>query len=78
MGLRLIARVLADLAAGVRVAIPQEEAAATWEPSWSRPPLRRPDLLLLGDGRSAAPLHTVRERHADTLRDRRGSPFSVA
>jgi methionyl-tRNA formyltransferase len=65
MGLRLIEQALADLARGVRVAIPQDDAAATWEPSWSRPPLRRPDLLLLGDGRHAEALHMVRELHAD-------------
>jgi len=56
---------MGDLARGVRVAIPQDDAAATWEPSWSRPPLRRPDLLLLGDGRHAEALHTVRERNAN-------------
>lgn len=76
MGVRLLVRVLADLASGTRVAVPQEEAAATWEPSWSRPPLRRPDLLLLGDGRSAEALRTVRERHADPSRALRGTPFS--
>jgi methionyl-tRNA formyltransferase len=27
---------------------PQDEALATWEPSWERPPLHRPDLLELG------------------------------
>lgn len=65
MGLRLIEQAIADLARGVRVAIPQDDAAATWEPSWSRPPLRRPDLLLLGDGRASAdyPL-VIREVHA--------------
>ncbi len=30
---------------------PQDESLATWEPSWDRAPLRRPDLLLLADGR---------------------------
>jgi methionyl-tRNA formyltransferase len=50
IGLRLFDRALADLALGLVVAVPQDEALATWEPSWSRPPLRRPDLLMLGSG----------------------------
>ena len=67
LGLRLFARVLEHLDAAERAGrlhealasgAPQEEALATWEPSWERAPLRRPDLLLLGDGRSAtAHLH---------------------
>lgn len=65
MGLRLILAALGDLSRGIRVAIPQDEDHATWEPSWSRPPLRRPDLLLLGCGSSADSLRTVRERYAD-------------
>lgn len=44
MGLRLIASVLADLAVGIVVSVEQDEAAATWEPSWERPPLYRPEL----------------------------------
>jgi methionyl-tRNA formyltransferase len=63
-GIRLIERVLGDLAAGVRVAVPQEPCVGTWEPSWSRPPVRRPDLLLLGDGRSAESMRTVCESSA--------------
>lgn len=50
MGVRLLVRVLADLARGTVVAVPQDERYATWEPGWDRPPVRRPDLLLLGDG----------------------------
>lgn len=50
MGLRLLVRVLNDLERGVMVAIPQDEQFATWEPGWERPPVRRTDLLLLGDG----------------------------
>lgn len=60
MGVRLIRKVVDDLAAGVLVAIPQDEDVATWEPSWDRPPLRRPDLLLLGDGLEG--MRVVRER----------------
>lgn len=56
LGVRLFGQVLDTLAmydmagaldeafAGARH---QEEQLATWEPSWERPPLRRPDLLLL-------------------------------
>ena len=53
LGVRLFDRVLRD---GWRVEdeVPQDETLATWEPSWDRAPLRRPDLLLLGDGRVAA------------------------
>lgn len=39
MGVRLFGRVLADLDAGVVVAMEQDEAMATWEPAWSRRPL---------------------------------------
>jgi methionyl-tRNA formyltransferase len=48
MGLRLIRSVLDDLDRGEVVMIPQDEHAATWEPSWEREPLHRPELLALG------------------------------
>jgi methionyl-tRNA formyltransferase len=54
IGLRLFDRVLADLERGVIVAVPQDEALATWEPSWERPPVRRPDLLMLTSGAESA------------------------
>jgi methionyl-tRNA formyltransferase len=50
MGVRLIVKTLADLDAGRLVRIPQDEACATWEPSWDRPPVPRPDLLQLSAG----------------------------
>jgi methionyl-tRNA formyltransferase len=50
MGLRLLVKVLADLDAGRIVRVPQDEACATWEPSWDRPPVDRPDLIQLGHG----------------------------
>lgn len=50
MGLRLIARVLDDIGRGVLVQVAQDEALATWEPSWGRAPLYRPDLPQLGSG----------------------------
>lgn len=64
MGIRLIVRTLTELDAGIRWAIPQDEEASTWEPSWSRPPLRRPDLLLLGNGEAPTGPVTLRDRHA--------------
>lgn len=62
MGLRLFARTLADLERGVLVKIPQDEALSTWEPSFDPPPLRRPDLPMLGDGRDFG-FHVVTTRH---------------
>ncbi|HLJ27736.1 MAG TPA: formyltransferase family protein [Candidatus Angelobacter sp.] len=50
LGLRLIKRVLADLSAGRKVAVPQDDKLATWEPSWDRPPIFRPELPELGKG----------------------------
>ena len=52
LGLRLVAKALADISTGRLVQIPQDESVATWEPSWERQPVRRPDLILLGDGRT--------------------------
>lgn len=49
MGIRLFHQVLKDLERGILVKIPQDEALATWEPSWTRPPLYKPDLLQIGD-----------------------------
>jgi methionyl-tRNA formyltransferase len=48
MGIRLLRRVLDDLERHVIVEIPQDEGYATWEPSWERPPLFRPDLPQIG------------------------------
>jgi methionyl-tRNA formyltransferase len=52
LGLRLIGGVLADLAGGAVVCVPQDETCATWEPSWERPRLHRPDLPELPSGRT--------------------------
>lgn len=65
MGLRLLSRVLADLDRGVIVRVDQDDACATWEPSWSRPPIERPDLMQLpppGGDRLAGRFTVVRER----------------
>lgn len=67
MGLRLLANVLTDLDNGKCVRVEQDEACATWEPSWDRPPVERPDLIQLpppeGD-QVAARFRVVRERNA--------------
>ena len=39
-----------DIDAGTILAVPQHGDLATWEPSWERQPLRRPDLLMIGQG----------------------------
>lgn len=48
MGLELFRQVITDISNGLLVKIPQDESLATWEPSWDRPPVPRPDLLMLG------------------------------
>lgn len=48
MGVRLLSETLDDIAAGRLVMVDQDERAATWEPSWGRAPLFRPDLPRLG------------------------------
>lgn len=47
MGVNLLTRVVADVSRGTIVREPQDEDCATWEPSWDRPPLHRPDLIHL-------------------------------
>ena len=44
LGIRLLGKVFADMSAGRVVCVPQDESAATWEPSWERPRLHRPEL----------------------------------
>jgi methionyl-tRNA formyltransferase len=44
LGLDLFARVLAGLDDGHIAYVPQDETCATWEPSWDRPRLHRPEL----------------------------------
>lgn len=48
LGLVLFDRVLADISEGVLVRIPQDNRAATWEPSIGRPPVFRPELPQIG------------------------------
>jgi methionyl-tRNA formyltransferase len=48
LGVKLLGRVVRDVASGLIVRRPQDAEFATWEPSWSRAPVARPDLELLG------------------------------
>jgi methionyl-tRNA formyltransferase len=49
MGLKLLEQVLNDIDSGVLVRVPQDERLATWEPSWERPPIVKPDLVQIGN-----------------------------
>jgi methionyl-tRNA formyltransferase len=67
MGLRLLESVLADLDNGIVRRVDQDEACATWEPSWDRPPVERPDLIQLpppGGDRLNGRFRVVRDRNA--------------
>lgn len=44
MGVKLLLETMRDLEQGRVIRAPQNEANATWEPSWNRPPIGRPDL----------------------------------
>jgi methionyl-tRNA formyltransferase len=48
MGLKLFELVLEDIGSGLLVKRPQDEALATWEPSWERQPILKPDLIQIG------------------------------
>lgn len=48
IGVDLTLKVLSDLDRGVVVSVDQDERVATWEPSWERPPLHRPELPEIG------------------------------
>lgn len=48
MGVALLAQTVEDLIRGQVTMVPQDESVATWEPSWEREPLHRPELLELG------------------------------
>lgn len=51
LGLQLFEQTLRDIENGVLVQIPQDETLSTWEPSFSPPPLKRPDLPMFRSGR---------------------------
>lgn len=60
MGIDLLGRsvgMIANWSRGGLELTPQDEAYATWEPSWERPPLHRPDLLELASGTKPVDLH---------------------
>ena len=48
LGVALLNKVLKDIQNGLIVAVSQDEALASWEPSVGRAPLFRPDLPLIG------------------------------
>jgi methionyl-tRNA formyltransferase len=54
IGVRLLRETVVEIASGVLRQVPQDEAAATWEPSWERPPVHRPELIELGSGINGA------------------------
>lgn len=68
MGVRLISEVVADLELGMVVRQEQDEAMATWEPSWGRAPMFRPELPELGPMPSlnGKPMRVVNLKHAQT------------
>jgi methionyl-tRNA formyltransferase len=47
LGVHLLLKVVADLAVGRRIEVPQDESLATWEPAMSSPPLFKPELIAL-------------------------------
>ncbi|MDI5968517.1 formyltransferase family protein [Streptomyces sp. SL13] len=47
LGVRLLLRVVTDLAEGRRIEVPQDEKVATWEPAMDAPPLFKPELIAL-------------------------------
>lgn len=61
MGVRLLRDVLRQLDRGVMVEVPQEELNATWEPSWERQPLHRPELPQIGSNGGMTHVATVEE-----------------
>lgn len=53
LGVRLLAHVVQQFARnGYQHGEPQDETLATWEPSIDRAPAFRPDLIMIGDGRT--------------------------
>ncbi|OPG03924.1 methionyl-tRNA formyltransferase [Streptomyces sp. GKU 895] len=47
LGVRLLLRVVSDLARGRRIEVPQDEQLATWEPAMDAAPLFKPELIAL-------------------------------
>lgn len=63
IGLRLIAKVVGDVSRGSIVAVPQDEAIATWEPSLDSQPIFRPDLERIGSPASQVTARLPRETY---------------
>jgi methionyl-tRNA formyltransferase len=55
LGVRLLVRVVEDLAKGRNIQVEQDEALATWEPSMDSAPLFKPELIEL-NSKSSAPV----------------------
>jgi methionyl-tRNA formyltransferase len=72
LGLRLLAGVLADAERGFVAFDPQDERLATWEPSWERPPLHRPELPELPPADGAAGLDFLGRADAERRRHGQG------
>lgn len=70
LGLRLLHQVLDDIARDIIVRVPQDEGLATWEPGFNPPPLKRPDLPQLTDGRSTGLQYATSREQAQELRRR--------
>ncbi|MFE5074272.1 formyltransferase family protein [Streptomyces halstedii] len=63
LGVRLLLRVVNDLANDVRIEVPQDEKLATWEPSMDSAPLYKPELIALpGNHTSTADKWALIER----------------
>lgn len=60
MGVRLLDAVLDDLDRRVIIEVLQDESVATWEPSWERPPLYKPELPQIGSVNGFT-VHTTKE-----------------
>ncbi|MFI7467481.1 formyltransferase family protein [Nonomuraea sp. NPDC049646] len=78
LGLHLLARVLADIDAGTVAYVPQDEACATWEPSWQRPRLHRPELAELPPPGPAGGLRYVADPALARARTSRRATYGAA
>lgn len=56
VGVELVSKAVRQIEEGKAEFKKQNEACATWEPSWERPRLKRNDLVMIGDVVQAAPV----------------------
>lgn len=68
LGIALLNKVLTDISENRFVHIKQDERVATFEPAMNPPPLHRPELIQLGDGRKLDTYSQVIGDFAETLR----------